>query len=458
MHKTGSSLGGIMFDDIGPNHRQGTAIFSHAFIATPPAGDAAPNAWVARMRFWTAAHEMGHSFNLAHSWQKAASPNLPGNPWIALANEPEARSFMNYPYNVAGGQSAFFADFAYRFSNPELLFMRHAPERFVQMGNAAWFTNHGFREAAERSNPDFELRLSVTAPNARFPYLTPPVVEAALVNRGGYPKVVSGERLGDRSSFTLIINPENGPPRQWLPHLRHCGEDDRRVLQSGEALYDSIMIGTGRNGWDMARPGRYCVQAVLNVDGLDVYSNQITITIEPPASREEERLAADIFTPEVGQVLAANGSRSMEGVNNVLGNALELRDNPLSKLAAVTLATPLSYNFKQFNEPGGGSRDIDAAAAGERRIESYPADPQAVRELLARATEGRADEVVNVMGHARYLRDAPLLAGVLSDDVPEGIAAFEAVRGRGGPPATGALKVSDGLEATLRYKAAALSE
>ena len=77
------------------------------------------------MKFWTAVHEMGHSFNLAHSWQKAL-----GQPWIPLSNEPEARSYMNYPFRVDGGQSSFFADFEYRFSDSELLFMRHAPARF----------------------------------------------------------------------------------------------------------------------------------------------------------------------------------------------------------------------------------------------------------------------------------------------------------------------------------------
>ena len=49
------------------------------------------------------------------------------------------RSFMNYPTKVPGGQTSFFSDFAYRFSEQELLFMRHAPERFVQKGNASWF-------------------------------------------------------------------------------------------------------------------------------------------------------------------------------------------------------------------------------------------------------------------------------------------------------------------------------
>ncbi|HEU0286802.1 MAG TPA: hypothetical protein VFR22_07135, partial [Nocardioidaceae bacterium] len=88
LHEQGTSLGGIMFDDIGPNHRQGTAIFTEAFIKNPPAADAAPDAWVRRMRFWTAVHEMGHAFNLAHAWQKSL-----GTPWIPLVDEPESRSF-----------------------------------------------------------------------------------------------------------------------------------------------------------------------------------------------------------------------------------------------------------------------------------------------------------------------------------------------------------------------------
>ena len=40
-HDIGPNLGGIMFDDIGPNHRQGTSIFYKSFISTPPAGEPA---------------------------------------------------------------------------------------------------------------------------------------------------------------------------------------------------------------------------------------------------------------------------------------------------------------------------------------------------------------------------------------------------------------------------------
>ena len=75
---------------------------------------------------------------------------------------------MNYPFRVAGGQSAFFADFEYRFSDQELLFMRHAPERFVQMGAADWFDalSTGQKFGDELTNtlanhPDFDLTASL---------------------------------------------------------------------------------------------------------------------------------------------------------------------------------------------------------------------------------------------------------------------------------------------------------
>ncbi|HAA03161.1 MAG TPA: hypothetical protein DCE18_07300, partial [Syntrophobacteraceae bacterium] len=55
------NLGGIMFDSIGPNHRQGTSIFVDSFISQPPSSDPNSAAWVRRMTFWCACHELGHA-------------------------------------------------------------------------------------------------------------------------------------------------------------------------------------------------------------------------------------------------------------------------------------------------------------------------------------------------------------------------------------------------------------
>jgi hypothetical protein len=50
--------------------------------------------------------------------------------------------------DVRRGQAAFFETFRFRFSDPELQFLRHAPRRFVQTGNGAWFDHHGFEAAS----------------------------------------------------------------------------------------------------------------------------------------------------------------------------------------------------------------------------------------------------------------------------------------------------------------------
>ncbi len=200
---TPQSLGGIMFDDIGPNHRQGTAVFDGSFINTPPPGDPDGAAAVVRTKFWTAVHELGHTFNLAHSWQKSV-----GGSWIPLQDEPKALSFMNYPFRVPPGPAAsFFAGFEYRFSDAELLFMRHAPERFVQQGNADWFDDHGFREAAVSPDPalDLEVRVHRQAGSQHFEFLEPVVVELKLSNRSTRPHLIADGLLDGGDGLTIVI-------------------------------------------------------------------------------------------------------------------------------------------------------------------------------------------------------------------------------------------------------------
>lgn len=456
LHEQGTSLGGIMFDDIGPNHRQGTAIFSDAFIATPPAGDPNPAAWVKRMRFWTAAHEMGHAFNLAHSWQKASTLPTGEAPWIPLANDPEARSFMNYPYNVAGGQSAFFANFAYRFSDPELLFMRHAPERFVEMGNADWFDHHGFEQVGYEANDEFALTLSVNAADNRLPYLLAPVVEMALVNRSGRSRTVSASRLSERKDLILVIKKDGKPARQWLPYSHHCGEEEGVVVEAGQALYDSVLVGAGRNGWDMAEPGRYTVQAMLSVDGRVIVSNPLEVKVSPPNGREEEKLAQDVFIPEVGQVLAVNGTRAVERAAAALGAVASLGDHPAAKQAAIALAVPLATEFKllQVDER---AKPGHAPPEAARRIETYGPDQAEAARLLSVATGGGADQAVDAVGHTRFIRVASKLAAAVSNGVAakqDGRMGLSAMRAG---EATQDLGLSDEMQRILKVKASGMS-
>ena len=345
-HEQGNSLGGIMFDDIGPHHRQGTAIFTNSFITAPPAGDPNPAAWINRMVFWTACHEMGHAFNLAHSWQKAL-----GVPWIpSLANEPEARSFMNYPYGVTGGQTAFFSNFPFRFSDQELLFLRHVPSRLVQMGNAAWFDHHGFEQARVLAEPSFKLEARVNRAEARFDFLEPITLDLKLTNITDQPQLIEDKILEEIEHMTVIIKKEGKEARSFHPFATRCWDERKRVLHPGQATYQSLFISAGRNGWDIAEPGRYTVQLCLHLETEDIVSPPLQLRISPPRSYEEEYLAQDVFTDEVGRILAFDGSRVLDGGLDALKSLAErLPESRAALHAKVALASPLVRDGKSLD-------------------------------------------------------------------------------------------------------------
>ncbi|QRM56678.1 hypothetical protein [Sinorhizobium sp. BG8] len=341
-HDIGPNLGGIMFDDIGPNHRQGTAIFYDSFISNAPAGDPAPAAAVKRLHFWTAIHEMGHAFNLAHSWQKDL-----GTPWIPLAAEPEARSFMNYPYFVAGGETAFFSNFEYRFTDSELLFLRHAPERFVQMGNADWFDHHGFEGASTLGANGFDLEIGVDRAKPIYDFLEPVVLEIKLTNISAEPKIVPSDILLDTGGMVVILKKAGKPARQWLPYAHQCRRAAAMVLQPGQEITESLFVSAGVNGWDLAEPGHYTVQMSMQINGADLLSNELQLRVAPPKSYEEEYVAQGVYTDEGGRVMAFDGSLVLDAGRNAWLELVErLPNSRAAAHARIALALPMTRNYR----------------------------------------------------------------------------------------------------------------
>jgi hypothetical protein len=386
LHESGTNLGGVMFDDIGPNHRQGTALFVDSFIAQPPPGDPKPAAWIDRMRFWTAVHEMGHAFNLAHSWQKSA-----GTPWVPLANDLEARSFMNYPYFVAGGQAAFFSTFEFRFSDQELLFVRHAPERFVQMGNAAWFDHHGFEEAATHEEQALRLELRVNREQTRYEFLEPVWLELKLTNTGRQPRLVDADVL-DAGSLTVVLKKQGRDARQLVPFRQKCVQPVAKVLMPGESIYGTVLASAGLNGWDVAEPGTYLVQAAAHVGDEDVVSEPLVLRIAPPVSRDEEYVAGDVFTQETARVLVFGGSRFLEGANDVLQEVVErLPERRIALHARLALGNPLTLDYKLI---------LPTDAGFELDVEQ--AKPDEAAKLIEPALVQQADAAAESFGHIRY--------------------------------------------------------
>lgn len=400
-------LGGVMFDFIGPTQRQGTAIFNGSFIKNAPPGDPASAAWVQRNRFWTAVHEMGHCFNLAHSWQKSLTDNGDA-PWIPLADEPEARSFMNYPSNVDGGQTAFFADFEYRFSDAELLFMRHAPERFVQMGNADWFDHHGFQQANVSPEPKFKLELRVNRDKPIFEFMEPVVLELKLTNISGGPQLIHENLLAQLDEMTVIVKKSNRPARQFMPYAQYCFVHRNGALMPDESAYASLFVSAGRGAWYIDEPGYYTVQLALHFDNEDVVSNALSLRVAPPRGYEEEFLAQELFTDDVGRILAFDGTRYFSAGNDTLREITEkLSDRRVAVHARVALAIPLMGEYKQLVLPSDRQRDLrPAAEVGGKFKLSHPKIDEVRRELSV-ALIDQAETAAVTLGHidTKYYTD-----------------------------------------------------
>ncbi|MGH8354223.1 MAG: hypothetical protein ACRERY_11960 [Pseudomonas sp.] len=390
-HDMGPSLGGIMFDDIGPNHRQGTALFYNSFISQAPAGDAAPGAWVNRMRFWTAVHEMGHAFNLAHSWQKSLVFGGKG-PWIPLPDEPEARSFMNYPYSVAGGQTAFFSDFEFRFSDSELLFLRHAPEQYVQMGNADWFDHHGFEQAEVSAEPSLRLEIRVNKEQARFEFLEPVMLELKLTNISDQPKLLPDDLLSNTEAMTVIIKREGQAAKARLSYVHYCRKPGQTVLKSGESIYQSLFVAAGRGGWQIAEPGDYKVQVCLHRGDEDIVSNPLKVRVQPPLQKQEELLAQDFFEDDVGRVLTFDGGNYSRQANDTLQEIIA--QLPERRVVAHAKVALLMANMTEV-------KCLDVSK-DELRIIVQKAKYDVARTELEKLFAKQANAVAETLGHIDY--------------------------------------------------------
>ncbi|TXT22813.1 MAG: hypothetical protein FD134_2372 [Gallionellaceae bacterium] len=345
-HDIGRGLGGVMFDDIGPNHRQGTAIFTDSFIQDAPLDDANAVAWRQRMVFWTATHEMGHAFNLAHAWQKSLGG--PQGPWIPLVDEPESRSFMNYPYNVAGGQAAFFSDFRFRFSDQELLFMRHAPRRFVQMGNSDWFVNHGFEAPKALAIPSaWSLMIRPNRANNTFSFMEPVAMEFKLTNISGAAAMADDHLLHDGRHITVFVQREGGATRQWRSMVTKCHREHAVELKAGTSLYGSHIISTSGGGWLIDEPGFYKVQAAIGIGDDVVVSNVLRLYVATPTSADANQLAGDFFTEDVGRALVFGGAPALSAAMVTLeAVASRCAASPAALYAAMALSSSRLRNYK----------------------------------------------------------------------------------------------------------------
>lgn len=396
------TLGGIMFDaDIqepGGVDRQGTAVFTlcphfHAEDGEYPQSNPPAREATQRELFFNLIHEMGHAFNLAHSFQKQNGNPWGAPPWMPMEDAPQALSWMNYPDQAAPGQGAaavwFYERFRFRFDDGENLYLRHAPSSSVEMGNETWFHNHG-RVALGTADP--RLEFTVRAPTNTLELGEPVFVELKLKNRSDVPVIVHRSLYPSDGLVEVAITNSRRERLPWLPiaHTRFALETE--VLAPGQAIYRELNITMGKLGFAFKEPGPYRVEASYrNTDG-GTAASVLQLHVRPPADYGDRRAISTLFDARVGRVLQVGGSRLMEDANERI-DAVKNRvgpAHPVTYYLDAVRAMPLAKPYKVLR----GDAD---------QVDLKEQDPEVVHQRLTPLVE-EPDKAADVVGHIVYRR------------------------------------------------------
>jgi hypothetical protein len=405
---------GIMFDYGGGGlgrDRQGAAVFQEAFSTQLPNFSSDGLAWIRRHKFFTTVHELGHTFNLYHPGSKQED-----DPWPFVDPDLVAKSFMcdflTGENDIESQEKEFFADFKYRFRRDELLFLRHAPEPFVQMGNAALGQDHGHALPAAATDGPYTLSLETGGDHAVYEFLEPVHLDVILANVSADSLTIDPATLDGGRALEVLVRRPGGLVRSWRPHYRAWGLPVR--LARGQVARGSILVSSGRDGWLIDEPGIYTIQASLLVDGLRISSAPLSLRVLRPRHEEQDRFAQRYFQPSVGLLLSLEGSRAsyLESANKTmeeLAQAPALKDTLAAQYARYLRHRVLARPFKAVEVDG--RHDSWRTSLAARRLRVLAARPGEARSGLerifgdprSRQLFGRVEYARRALWYARWL-------------------------------------------------------
>lgn len=391
-HDFGPGLLGIMFDQQG-RQRQGCATFYQTI-----GGTAADRL---RDQLYTCAHELGHCFNLFHSFHKSVmSPPQP--------NRLAALSWMNYPPRYPGGSPAFWAAFPFQFDDPEVVHLRHGFRNNVIMGGANFGIGAALEAPEEFADPLEDrsgLELVLEGPSAVL-YGEPVWIEVKLYNRSSRPQEVHDSLHPRQGAVRMAIQKPSGDLVAFEPIVHHCVSSESTVLDANKpSLYESVFLGFGKDGFSFAQPGSYQIRAVYPaLDGSRVVSNVLHLRVRNPLSLADEEVGELLSGEEQGVLFALRGSDSkhLQAGNDALDRVLERHgDHPLAVYARYVKGYNLAREFKDV-QPGG-------------QVEVRPPQPDQAEALLQPVVEasvaGQGLDNINLNRTMRQLAHAQAGAG-----------------------------------------------
>jgi hypothetical protein len=339
-HDIGPGLLGIMFDQKG-KQRQGCAVFHRGLGGT--------TAEKLRLQLQTYVHELGHCFNMLHSWQKSFA-NPPG------INRPASLSYMNYPWGFPGGEAQFWKNFPFQFDDGEVQHLRHAFRNNIVMGGNDFIIGAGLEHPEILGTPvrdDSGLRLQISAP-ASFALGEPVVIKLNLGATDTRGKTAHDYLHPNFGQVQVAIRKPDGRVVAYEPLISHCVAGRETYLDANTQAEDSAYIGYGKDGFYFDQSGIYRIRAVYTaLDGSTVVSNILNLRVRYPVTAADEDLADLYFGEDQGTLLYLLGSDSeylASGRTAFTKVVDKYPTNPMANYARLVLGVNASREFKTIVE------------------------------------------------------------------------------------------------------------
>jgi hypothetical protein len=255
-----------------------------------------------RLLLQTFIHEIGHTWNLPHSWLRSSAPNS------------ASTSFMNYPWGFTGGggggETAFWTNFAWTFDDVELRWMRHADRADVIFGGRDWVWNNlsAFLDPATDGGTA-PIRVILEGPSL-VDTSEPVVVSVTVVNDGPLPIAVPRDLSPEAGHVQVIVERPDGQVVQHRPPTyRLVAPEDVVPVASGESHTTPVQLSFAATGPAFVSPGQYRVRALVTPGGEAMLpSNDLRIRVAHPTSRAVEELTELVTRPDVAKFVYFGGS------------------------------------------------------------------------------------------------------------------------------------------------------
>lgn len=391
LHDLGPGLYGIMFDQQG-KQRQGCAVFHQ--------GIGGETAEKLRLQLYTYVHELGHSFNLLHSWQKSlATP--PGT------NRPLALSWMNYPFNYPGpgGEATYWSQFAFQFDNEEVIHLRHAFRNNIIVGGNDFAIGSGLGQEvmADPIRDESGLTFRISTHQKSFALGEPVVLQLMLGTTAAGGRRVHTWLHPNCGLVKIVIRKPSGAVVVYEPLIDHLVGQRESTIARDDVIPESAYIGYGKDGLYFDQPGNYRVRAVYAaLDGSEVFSDIITIRVRYPVTPIEEELAALFMGEEQGTLLYLLGSddESLRSGNDAF-------EEVLAKYPKHAMA-----NYVRMVKGINASRDFKTITDDrETRVIVRPAELDESAKLLTAVADSNILDPVSAQMSLSYLAEVQAKTG-----------------------------------------------